>query len=248
MLNNVSYDQTRSYQKREAFRSDLLPATAVQQHHDEPIWPSCCTTTETQPHSDTVASSSFNMHVCTSTWSFFLVHDVCECCVPSSCAMRVENLMIWTLDTAIVFHRVNVMDWTFFWRITLSQSLFHAACSAPQRWRDVPRTDSIFPTLRARCAGHGARARARLTTDGSPVDSSSVEPSGAEVCHAMTSRKRPTGITKHSCTLLYKAALRRVGCFSRGDPRWPATGENYQSPSSGTCNMRAIPKERNIWR
>ena len=37
-------------------------------------------------------------------------------------------------------------------------------------------TDSIFSTLRARRAGHGARVRARLATGGSPVDS----PSGGE--------------------------------------------------------------------
>ena len=48
-------------------------------------------------------------------------------------------------------------------------------------------TDSIFSTLRARRAGHGARARARLVTDGSPVDSPSAEASGAEICLASPS-------------------------------------------------------------
>ena len=41
--------------------------------------------------------------------------------------------------------------------------------------------------------GHGARARARLATGGSPVDSPSGEPSGAEICLARPSRKRPAG-------------------------------------------------------
>ena len=54
-------------------------------------------------------------------------------------------------------------------------------------------TDSIFSTLRARRAGHGARASARLATDGSPVDSPSAEASGAEICLAKPSRKRPAG-------------------------------------------------------
>ena len=63
-------------------------------------------------------------------------------------------------------------------------------------------TDSIFSTLRARRAGHGARARARLATDGSPVDSPSAEASGAEICLARPSRKRPAGRKKHNFTLL----------------------------------------------
>ena len=63
-------------------------------------------------------------------------------------------------------------------------------------------TDSIFSTLRARRAGHGARARARLATGGSPVDSPSAEASVAEICLAMPSRKRPAGRKKHDFTLL----------------------------------------------
>ena len=63
MLNNVSYYQNRRYEKRGAFPSDLWPATPVQQHLDAPIWPSCCTTTETQPNSDTVPPTSFGVHV-----------------------------------------------------------------------------------------------------------------------------------------------------------------------------------------
>ena len=62
--------------------------------------------------------------------------------------------------------------------------------------------------LRARRAGHGARARARLATDGSPVDSPSAEASGAESCLASPSRKRPAGRKKHKYTLLYKVPLR----------------------------------------
>ena len=40
-------------------------------------------------------------------------------------------------------------------------------------------TDLIFWTLKARRAGHGARAR--LATGGSAVDSPSAKPSGAEI-------------------------------------------------------------------
>ena len=64
-------------------------------------------------------------------------------------------------------------------------------------------TDSIFSTLRARRAGHGARARARLATDGSPVDSPSAEASGAEICLARPSRKRPAGRKKHDFTFMH---------------------------------------------
>ena len=73
----------------------------------------------------------------------------------------------------------------------------HVACSATRKRRGDPRTDSIFSTLRARRAGHGARARARLATDGSPVDSASAEASGAEICLARPSRKRPADRKKH---------------------------------------------------
>ena len=51
----------------------------------------------------------------------------------------------------------------------------------------------------------------------------------------------------HKYTYTYKAPLRGVGCSPRGDASWHATGENYQSPSSGTLrSMRVIPNERNI--
>ena len=63
MLNHVLYDQKRIYEKCGAFPSDLWPATAVEQHRDAPNWPLCCTTTETQPRSDTVPPTSFGMHV-----------------------------------------------------------------------------------------------------------------------------------------------------------------------------------------
>ena len=104
----------------------------------------------------------------------------------------------------------------------------------------------FFSTLRARRAGHGAGTRARLATGGSPVDSPSAEASGTEICRARPSRKRPAGRKKNDFTLLYKAPLRGVGCFPRGDASWHATGERYQSPSSGTGSMRVIPKESNI--
>ena len=45
----------------------------------------------------------------------------------------------------------------------------------------IRETDSIFSTLRARRAGHRARARARLATGGYPADTPSAEPSGAEI-------------------------------------------------------------------
>ena len=50
----------------------------------------------------------------------------------------------------------------------------------------------------------------------------------------------------HKYTYTYKAPLRGVGCSPRGDASWHATGENYQSPSSGTRSMRVIANERNI--
>ena len=48
-----------------ALTSDLqqLLIAAAQKHHYAPIWPSCCTTTEMQPHSDAVPPTSFSMHV-----------------------------------------------------------------------------------------------------------------------------------------------------------------------------------------
>ena len=76
-------------------------------------------------------------------------------------------------------------------------------------------TDSIFSTLRARRAGHGARARVRLATGGSPVDSPSAEASGAEICLARPSRKRPAGrkntilicYTKYNHTIPYLSLI-----------------------------------------
>ena len=91
----------------------------------------------------------------------------------------------------------------FFSRMSLSQSGFHVACSAPRSRRATRETDSFFSTLRACRAGHGARARARLATGWSPVDSPSAEPSGAEICLARPSRKRPAGRRKHYFTSLY---------------------------------------------
>ena len=64
-------------------------------------------------------------------------------------------------------------------------------------------TDSIFSTLRARRAGHAARAWARLATGGSPVDSPPAEASGVEICLARPSRKRPAGRKKQNYTVLY---------------------------------------------
>ena len=60
-----------------------------------------------------------------------------------------------------------------------------------------------FFRLGERRADHGARVRARLATDGFPVDSPSAEVSGAEICLAMPSRKRPAGRKKDNYTLLY---------------------------------------------
>ena len=86
-------------------------------------------------------------------------------------------------------------------------------------------TDSIFSTLGARRAGHGAMTRARLATGGSPLDSPSAEPSGAKIGRARPSRKRLSGRKKHDFTLLIKAPLRGVRCSPRGDASWHATGE-----------------------
>ena len=83
--------------------------------------------------------------------------------------------------------------------------LYRRAGSTPARPRGEGRatreTDSIVSTLRARRAGHGARAR--LATGESPVDSPSGEPSGAEIGLARPPRKRPAGPKKHNFTLLH---------------------------------------------
>ena len=50
----------------------------------------------------------------------------------------------------------------------------------------------------------------------------------------------------HKYTYTYKAPFRGVGHFPRGDASWHATGESYQSPSSGTRSMRVIPTKGNI--
>ena len=63
-------------------------------------------------------------------------------------------------------------------------------------------TDSVFSTLRARRAGHGARARARLATGGSPVDSPSYEASGAEIGHARRRENTPP-VEKNTILLCY---------------------------------------------
>ena len=58
-------------------------------------------------------------------------------------------------------------------------------------------TDLIVSTLGARCAGHEARARARLAAGESPVIFPSVEPSSAEIGRARPARKRPVRRKKH---------------------------------------------------
>ena len=96
-------------------------------------------------------------------------------------------------------------------------------------------TDSIFSTLRARRAGHGARARARLATNGSPVDSPSAEASGAEICLASPSRTRPAGQKKHNNTLLHKYIFTWYFQFFRA-----LTLHSYDEGSQnipGTCLM-----------
>ena len=75
-------------------------------------------------------------------------------------------------------------------------------------------TDSSFSTLRAHRAGHGARARVRLATDESPVDSPSAEASGAEIFLASPSRKRPAVRKKHNYTLLYRYSYRTLFLYS----------------------------------
>ena len=66
-------------------------------------------------------------------------------------------------------------------------------------------------TLRARRAGHGAMARARLATSLSPVDSPSDDTSSAEICLAKLSRRWPAGRKKHDFTLVSQYMFRCVG-------------------------------------
>ena len=133
----------------------------------------------------------------------------------------------------ITLHWENVWDRQIFF--SLGCLYRRAGFTSPARHRGdggaTRENDSMFSTLRARRAGHGARARARLATGGSPVDSPSGKPSGAEIGLARPARKRPTGRKK---TRFYFVArlLRRMGCFPRGDASWYATGECFQSPSS----------------
>ena len=109
-------------------------------------------------------------------------------------------------------------------------------------------TELTFSTLRALCAGHGAMARATFATGKSPVDVPSAEPSGAEICLARPSQKRPSGRKIHNFSLIYKVPHRGVGCFLQGDASWHATCGKYQSISSGSRSMKVIPNERNIQR
>ena len=66
-----------------------------------------------------------------------------------------------------------------------------------------PQSGTITFGLRAHRAGHGAKARARLATGGSPVDPSSYEASDAEFGRSRPSREQPAGRKKHDFTLLY---------------------------------------------
>ena len=75
LLYHVSYERNRIYEKGASLRP-AAAAAAAQQHHDAPIWPSCCTTTEMQPHSDTVPPTSFSIHV-----DMVLVPCVLHACV-----------------------------------------------------------------------------------------------------------------------------------------------------------------------
>ena len=134
---------------------------------------------------------------------------------------------------------------TFFSRMTVAERVSRRLLGPAEPEGRPAKLTSIFSTLRARRAGRGARARARLATGGSPVDSPSAEPSGAEICLVSPSRKRPAVRKKHDFTLLYKAPLRGVGWPPRGDASWHATWGNYHSPSRGTRNMRVILNEGN---
>ena len=82
-------------------------------------------------------------------------------------------------------------------------------------------------TLRARRAGHGAMARARLATSLSPVDSPSDDTSSAEICLAKLSRRWPAGRKKHDFTLLYggtdmlpKEKMKQVERKKMGEKVW----------------------------
>ena len=90
----------------------------------------------------------------------------------------------------------------FFSRMTLSQSGFTSPARPRGAGGPTRENDSILSLLRARRAGRGARARARLATGGFPVDSPSTEPSGAEICLARPSRNDPP-VEKNTILLCY---------------------------------------------
>ena len=75
---------------------------------------------------------------------------VCVTCVSAVCRRyALCGLKISSYEHFIqqfIFHRVNVWDRLnlFFSRMTLSQSGFHVACSAPRRRRGVPRNSLDF--------------------------------------------------------------------------------------------------------
>ena len=95
----------------------------------------------------------------------------------------------------------------FFSRMSIAERVSRRLLGTAETEGRPAKLTRFFLTLRARRAGHGARARARLATDGSPVDSPSAEASGAEICLASPSRKRPASRKKHNYALLYTPYL-----------------------------------------
>ena len=79
LLYHVSYEQSQSSAKVRGFALTCSSAAA-------PIWPSCCTTTETQPWWDTGAvCASFSIHV------EILVPCVLRACALCAIVMRLEG-------------------------------------------------------------------------------------------------------------------------------------------------------------
>ena len=106
-------------------------------------------------------------------------------------------------------------------------------------------TDSIVSTLGARRVGHGARARVRLAVGGSPVDSPSSDPSGAEIGRARPARKCPAARKKTRFYFVTRLPFGECGVPRGVTQAGMPQGNNYQSSSSGS--MSAIPNVRNIY-
>ena len=120
-----------------------------------------------------------------------------------------------------------------------------------QNWPHTETREIVISTpagkkaLRARHASYSARIELKprpQVPDGPPVSTYLAFWLKVLVRRDIILNRRKN----HKYTYTYKAPLRGVGCSPRGDASWHATGENYQSPSSGTRSMRVIATERKI--